>query len=167
MAPLPAAKAAQPLPRTEPLPQPPEITPSAPGVEDAESIVPNPPTLAPPPQRPPRRPVQHPAAPAGPQPATPAPTAPPAPAAPQLAIVLTPEQQRQYNSDIDQSLQRAEANLRALSNRQLSAEQQASLEEVRNFVRQAQAARTTDLPAAKRLAERADVLAANIANSMR
>jgi hypothetical protein len=87
--------------------------------------------------------------------------------APQLGIVLTPEQQRQYSSDIDQSVQRAEGNLRALGNRQLSAEQQASLDEVRNFIRQAQAARATDLPAAKRLAERADVLAGNIANSLR
>jgi hypothetical protein len=81
--------------------------------------------------------------------------------------VLTPEQQRQYNADIDQSIARAEGNLRSIANRQLSGEQKASMEEARNFVRQAQAARTSDLPAAKRLAERADVLAANLANSFK
>jgi len=81
--------------------------------------------------------------------------------------VLTPEQQRQYNSDIDQSIQRAENNLRSITNRQLTNEQKASMEEAQNFVRQAQAARASDLPAAKRLAERADVLAANLANSFK
>jgi hypothetical protein len=85
----------------------------------------------------------------------------------QLGIVLTPEQQRQYNADIDQSIQRAEGNLRSIGNRQLTNEQRASLEEAQNFIRQAQAARASDLPAAKRLAERADVLAANLANSLR
>lgn len=81
--------------------------------------------------------------------------------------MLTAEQQRQYNADIDQSIQRAESNLRSIANRQLTNEQKASMEEARNFVRQAQATRASDLPAAKRLAERADVLAANLASSFR
>jgi len=80
---------------------------------------------------------------------------------------LTQEQQRQYNTAIDQSLQRAEASLRSIGNRQLSKEQQSSLDEARNFIRQAQATRASDLPGAQRLAERAEVLAGNLANSLR
>jgi hypothetical protein len=165
---LPAAKK-EPPPKTEALPPPPTITPDTPAA-DTESVIPTPPPAPPPvpaktPRRPqrPAAPVQQPAAPAAPATASPqAPTT-----APQLAIVLTPEQQRQYNSDIDQSIQRAEGNLRSIGNRQLTSEQQASSDEARNFIRQAQAARASDLPAAKRLAERADVLAANLANSLR
>jgi hypothetical protein len=168
---LPAAKK-EPPPKTEALPPPPTITPDTPAA-DTESVIPTPPPAPPPaPAKTPRRATQRPAAPAQ-QPAAPAapsgPTAAPQPpaTAPQLAIVLTPEQQRQYNSDIDQSIQRAEGNLRSIGNRQLTSEQQASSDEARNFIRQAQAARASDLPAAKRLAERADVLAANLANSLR
>ena len=80
--------------------------------------------------------------------------------------MLTADQQRQYNAAIDQSLQRAEASLKSIGNRQLTDQQQASLDEVRNFVRQAQATRASDLPGARRLAERAEVLAGNLASSL-
>ena len=181
-APAPAAPAnvaPQPAPSvvtpTEEIPPPPAIAPSAPAPQD-QSVIPNPPT--PPPPKQPRRnsrpnpPPQTapapttPSAPSTPTPSTPAPSTP-ASATPQLGIVLTPEQQRQYNSDIDQSLQRAESNLRSIGNRQLTKEQRSTLEEARNFIRQAQATRTSDLPGAKRLADRADVLSGNLAASLR
>jgi len=116
------------------------------------------PSPTPMPQRPPARP------------ATPAPTTPPAPVtppapAPLLAPMLTPDQQRQYSADIDQSLEHAQASLRSIGNRQLTKEQQADLNEVRNFMHQAEATRASDLAGAKRLAERAEVLARNLERS--
>ena len=166
--PAPAPATAQPAPTpaartTEEIPPPPTIAPSA-ETPQPESVIPNPPPAPPPaPPKPPRRNTPLPPTPAAPAATTPTPAAP----APRLGIILTPEQQRQYNSDIDQSLQRADASLKSIGNRQLSNEQQASLDEARNFIRQAQATRASDLPAALRLAERADVLARNLASSLR
>jgi len=81
--------------------------------------------------------------------------------------MLTPEQQRQYNADIDQSLERTQTSLRSIVNRQLAPQQQADLDEIHNFIRQAEATRGADLPAAKRLAERGEVLARNLEKSLR
>jgi hypothetical protein len=81
--------------------------------------------------------------------------------------MLTPEQQRQFNADIDQSLERSQASLRAVGNRQLTQQQRADVDEIRNFIRQAGATRQADLPAAKRLAERAEVLARNLEKNLR
>ena len=81
--------------------------------------------------------------------------------------MLTPEQQRQYNADIDQAVGRAQTNLGAISNRQLSREQQATAAQVQNLIQQAQTTRKSDLAAAKSLAERADVLARDLAKSVR
>ncbi|HUJ49452.1 MAG TPA: hypothetical protein VLW25_04615 [Bryobacteraceae bacterium] len=81
--------------------------------------------------------------------------------------MLSADEQRQYNAAIDQSLQRAEASLKSIGNRPLTDQQQASLDEARNFIRQAQATRASDLPGARRLAERAEVLAGNLASSLR
>lgn len=166
-APVPSAPAeaapavAKPAPQE--IPAPPALAPAAPA-PGAESAIPNQPAAPPPaPARTTRRPSRQAPAPAAPAAAQPAPNAAPAP---QLAIVLTPDQQRQYNADVDQSLQRAEASLKSIGNRQLTEQQQASLDEVRNFIRQAQATRASDLPGARRLAERAEVLAGNLANTL-
>jgi hypothetical protein len=81
--------------------------------------------------------------------------------------MLTPDQQRQLNTEIDQSLDRTQASLRSIGNRQLTQQQQSDVDEIRNFVRQAQATRGADLAAAKRLADRAEVLARNLEKSLR
>jgi hypothetical protein len=86
---------------------------------------------------------------------------------PKLGDVLSADQQRQLNGAIDQSLARAQAGLNAAGNRQLSKDQQAIIEQVRNFIQQAQKLRSSDLPAAKSLAERAAVLARDLAASLR
>jgi len=86
---------------------------------------------------------------------------------PHLGDVLTPDQQKQYNAAIDQSLTHAQANLGSLANRQLSQEQQATLAQVQSFMQQALEKRKTDLAAAKSLAERADVLASDLVASVR
>jgi hypothetical protein len=51
-------------------------------------------------------------------------------------------------------------------NRRISKEQQAVVGQVRNFIQQAQKVRSSDLPAAKSLAERAEVLARDLAASL-
>jgi len=102
-------------------------------------------------------------------PASPAPTAAVPPIAPgpppKLGDVLTPDEQRQYTTAIDQSLARAQTSLNAVGARPLSADQQAEVEQIRNFIKQAQGARSSDPTGAKSLAERAEVLARDLAAS--
>lgn len=134
------------------VPAPPQV-PAQPAAESQPQ--------APPPI--PRKPAPSP--PASPQPSTPQPSVP-APA-PQLGDVVTPDAQRQYNAAIDQSLARAQASLAAIGNRQLNKERQGLVEQIRNLIGQARAARTSDLPGAKSLAQRAEVLAKDLAASLR
>jgi vacuolar-type H+-ATPase subunit D/Vma8 len=78
---------------------------------------------------------------------------------------VTPDQQRQYNAAIDQSLARAQASLATVGNRTLTKDQQALVEQIRKIMQQAQASRNSDLPGAKSLAARAEVLAKDLAGS--
>jgi hypothetical protein len=105
-------------------------------------------------------------APASPQPAaTPAPSpAAPVPA-PQLVDLVPPDQQRRLNAAIDQSLSHAQASLGGIANRELNKDQQALVEQIRKLMQQARASRGSDLPGAKSLAERAEVLAKDLAGS--
>jgi len=109
-----------------------------------------------------------------PRPASPAPApvpqqAPATPPAdsPRLGDVLTPEQQNQFNAAIDQGLAHAESSLGSLANRQLTKDQEATVEQVKNFIQQAREKRKDDLAAAKSLAERAEVLAHDLVASLR
>jgi len=151
----PAPAPATPAPATTTPEQPPEPTPSP---------------VTPAPAQPPPSSTQNPAPSAPPvaprAPARPANVPPPAPPAPQIGPVLTAAEQRQYNSAIDESLEHAQASLRSIGNRTLTKQQQANLEETQNFIRQAQATRGTDLAGARRLAERAEVLARNLERSL-
>jgi hypothetical protein len=81
--------------------------------------------------------------------------------------MLTPEQERQYNAAMDRCLQRAQANISTVLKRQLSKEQQGVVAQVQSFMDQAQSTRKTNLTAAKSLAERADVLARELARTVR
>jgi hypothetical protein len=95
-------------------------------------------------------------------PPPPAPSTPP----PNLGDVLTSDEQKQYNSAIDQSLSRAQVSLSSIAGRQLTKDQQAELEQIRNFMQQARDARASDLAGAKSLSERAEVLARDLAASL-
>jgi hypothetical protein len=143
----------------------PNATPPAPTTTQQ----PTPPAPAPPaateeqPKPPVRRPPRTlPANPAAPPNVAPAPVQPPP-----LGTLLTPEQQRQFNNDIDQSLRRARASLQSIGNRQLTADQHDRVAQVENFIQQAQAARNSNLAGAKSLAERAEVLARDLVASLR
>src|SRR5580704_2236522 len=90
------------------------------------------------------------------------PTPAPAPA-PKLGDILTPDAQKQYNASIDQSLSHAQTSLNSIGGRQLNKDQRAEVEQIRNFMQQAQTARASDPAGAKSLAERAEVLARDLA----
>ena len=95
----------------------------------------------------------------------PAPTAPATPPAapPKLGDIRTPDEQKQYGALIDQSLAHAQTSLNSIAGRQLNKDQQTEVEQIRNFIQQAQATRGSDLGGAKSLAERAEVLARDLA----
>jgi hypothetical protein len=121
-----------------------------------------------------KKPVR-PAAPPAPAPASsgtttpPAPTPAPAPAtpAPKLGDILTPDEQKQYSASIDQSLSHAQASLNSIAGRQLNKDQQAQVDQIRNFMEQARTSRASDASGAKSLAERAEVLARDLAAMFR
>ncbi len=100
-----------------------------------------------------------------PQPVAPAP--PPAPAAPlQLGAMLTPEQRRALVEAIDASAARARHNLSVISIYHLTPSQTETANQIRSFLRQAQATRDSDPEAARSLAERADLLSRDLLKSV-
>ena len=111
----------------------------------------------------PTRPVTAPAA-TLPSPPPAGPAAPAAPA-PKLGDVLTANEQQKYTAAIDQSLSKAQTSLNAIGGRQLNKDQQADVEQIRNFIKQAETTRSSDPAGAKSLAERAEVLARDLAAS--
>jgi hypothetical protein len=93
-------------------------------------------------------------------------SAPDAPA-PKLGDVLSADQQKQLSATTDQSLARAQASLNSIGTRQLSKDQQSQVEQIKNFMKQAQSRRESDSTGAKSLAERAEVLARDLAAAFR
>jgi hypothetical protein len=85
---------------------------------------------------------------------------------PQLEQILTTEQQQAYNDEIDRNISRAQRAVTALNGRRLSGEQQTYLDRIRTFIQQASEARKSDLFRARNLAERASVLADDLAKSL-
>lgn len=99
--------------------------------------------------------------------AQPAPAPPPAPAFDlELRPLLTPAQAKELERQINDRLARARSALRSLEGRALSREQNAVLNQIRTFMEQAEEARRTDLPRARNLAERAEVLALDLARQL-
>jgi len=162
-----------PPPITQPLPQATVAAPAAP------ALCPEPPQL--PPQQAKIPPLGLPEAtlPPGPprprpqrtvktEPATPAEAQPAQPAAaiPQLEQMLSPEQQRAYNEEIDRNIGNAQKTVAQLNTRKLTREQAGYLDRVVAFIQQATEARKTDLLRARNLAERANVLADDLRRSI-
>jgi len=135
---------------------PPSSTPNATeqAPEPAPYQVNKPPQAA----RKPARPAPTPAAAASsPAPATP--SADP----PKLGDVLTPDEQKQLSAAIDQSLSRAQASLNSIVGHRLNSSQAEDVEQIRKFMDQAKATRASDPAGAKSLAQRAEVLARDLA----
>ncbi len=156
-----------------PMTPPPPSKPAA-ATGSAESMTPPPPpqietTTLPPESAPLPAPAQLPPPPAQrrprPTPAqvTPAPAPSPQAPAPQLGPVLSADALRENNEATDRAIQSALNNLRSVASRPLSKQQQDDRDQVRNFIDQAQNLRRSDLPAARRLAEKAAMLADTLA----
>ena len=95
----------------------------------------------------------------------PAVTTPPTeqPPPPKLGPLYSPDELRQYNRAIDESLGRVKRALDSLSRKNLNPDQQADVNRIMIFQRQAEQAREAqDLLTAKSLAERADLLAQDL-----
>ena len=108
---------------------------------------------------------------AGDVPDEPAEPAEPAAAATQtpslrLGRILTPEERETFNESIEESLSAAQRSLAVVLQRSPNPEQTDEVKRVRAFIRQAEATRRQDLPLAKNLAERAKLLAEDLARSV-
>ncbi len=153
---------------------PPPVAPKAP--PPAQPDIPNPaivvvamnlppqypaeiPVIPPPPapvKRPAPPPVRATAPPPAPTPETPAP--------PKLGQIFTAEQLRDYNRNMDESLERVRRALAIVAGKNLNTEQLATAERIRTFQKQAEEAREQDLVTAVSLAKRADLLAQDLLN---
>jgi hypothetical protein len=81
--------------------------------------------------------------------------------------LLSAADQELYNREIDELLQRAEADLNRVGNRHLDDQQKLDLTRARNFIQQAREQRRTDLQAARNNAQRAALLADSVLRSVR
>lgn len=143
-------------PSPEPEMPPPEMKP----VETPQpSVIPQlQPELPPPPSQ--ERP-----SPLGPRVPAPAAQPPPAPPpAPQLRPMLSSAQRRELERTINERIGRARGVLRSLQGKRLAKEQ---VIQIQTFIDQAEDARKTDLLRANNLAERAEVLANDLASRVR
>jgi len=96
-----------------------------------------------------------------PKPVPAPPENPPAPA-PKLAQILTPEETRRNNQELDQSMERVRRVLAMVGNRNLSLELRDVVDRVRTYLTQAEQTREQDLVTAVNLARRADLLAKDL-----
>lgn len=113
------------------------------------------PPQPPPPQPRPRAPVV-----TGPKPAPP-PAAPEAPA-PKIVQLFPAEQQRAYNRELDDILERDQRALETLARKNLDADQRDRMAQIHELLAQAKQAREQDLVTAVNLARRADTLAKDL-----
>ena len=140
--------------------------PPAPAPETKTEPTPEP--AAPPPAAPPVNPTPKPA----PHKTAPAPkeNSEPAaakPAAPQISPQLTPADQVAYEQKTNEDIAAAEKNLQKAYGRELSAAQHDLVEKIRGFIGQArEAGRELDWVRARNLAQKADVLSVELANSL-
>jgi outer membrane biosynthesis protein TonB len=144
---------------TQPPPTPaPEIKPEP----QPETPPPAPPVA--PPVNPTPKPAPH------KTPATPKENSEPAPAkpaAPQISPQLTPADQVAYQQKTDEDIAAAEKNLQKAYGRELTAAQHDLVEKIRGFIGQArEAAREQDWVRAHNLAQKANVLSVELANSL-
>ncbi len=94
------------------------------------------------------------------------PPAPPDAPPPKLVQIFPLEQQRGFNRELDDILDRDQKTLEALARRNLSADQLDRMAQIRELLTQAKQAREQDLVTAVSLARRADALAKNLSDRL-
>lgn len=97
----------------------------------------------------------------------PVPVPAPVPPAPQLGEILAPQDKRRLNADIDRAMRNAEASLNSVSGKALNGQQQGAAAQAASFLRQAVEIRDQDLSSARSLAQRAEVIAGDLARSVK
>jgi len=154
---------AEPMPAAVPVLADPPLIAAAVDLGDQASgpdIIPNGVPEAPPPVAPKPTPPRNAVHVNPPKPA-PVPPADPQPA-PRIGQLLSPDQVREYNRTLDESLDRVRRAIASLQRKNLTAEQMDILNRVQFFERQAEQTREQDLGIAVQLARRADVLAKDL-----
>jgi hypothetical protein len=121
----------------------------------SESIQLTPPPAPPPP--PPTKPVI-----AGPKPAPPPPTSLPGPTPPKIVQLFSADQQRGFNRELDDILERDQKELDTLAKKNLSVGDRDRITQIRELLAQARQARDQDLVTAVNLARHADTLAKDL-----
>ena len=91
----------------------------------------------------------------------------PARAFPQLGKILTADQRRAYDRAIERSIQSVRQTLAGIVDRSLTPDQINAVRRIRGFLSQAEAARKHDPAIAKNLADRARLLAQDLAQFLR
>jgi hypothetical protein len=142
-------------PAPEPEMPPPELKPAEP---PQPAVIPQPQPELPPPSQ--KRP-----SPLGPR-VPPQATQPPPPA-PQLRPMLSGAQRQELERTINERIGRARGVLKSLEGKRLPRQQADIVNQILTFIGQAEAARRTDLLRANNLAERAEVLANDLATRVR
>ncbi len=89
------------------------------------------------------------------------------PPVPRLGQILTSEERQAYHRTIDNSIEAARRNLAVILNHTLRPDQMEAVRRIRAFINQAETARERDLTLAKNLADRALLLAEDLARSFR
>jgi hypothetical protein len=116
---------------------------------------------APAPPKPTPPPRKQPVATTPPKPVAPAPPDQPEP--PKLTQMYTAEELRDYNKQIDESLEKVRRDLTVLAKKNLNPDQQNQINTISTFQKQAEQAREAkDLTTAVSLAKRAEVLAEDL-----
>jgi len=143
----------------QPLDDPPEVPVElADGSTELASIGSGIVEFPPPPQPAPAPPRRPPAAKPAPAPPVAIETTP----TPRIAQLFTPDQLREYNKILDDSLDRVQKALDTLGKRNLNAEQRDRTGQIRELQKQARQMRGEDLEAAVSLARHADLLAIDL-----
>lgn len=164
---LPMAPRSAPLPPMPVLPSPPPFAVSLAGEKFPGEIL----EALTPPLEPPdssshrarRRATSQPAS--GGLPETPA---PPAPAQTmRLGSMFTPEQKQELTKQVEGNISRVRRNLSLISRRRLNSGQQETAGQIAVFLEQAQAAKASDLEAARSLSERAELLSRDLLRTLR
>lgn len=98
-----------------------------------------------------------------------APPETPAASVPQLGQIMSPAQRRHYNLLIDQAIARAQDRLKVVVNQsaKLNEEQHTTIKRIQAFIQQAKDKREQDLTIAKNLADRALLLAEDLAKNFK
>ena len=155
---LPIPPPPAPVVRPEALPTPEVPTPEVP----APNVKSVPPTVRMPPAARPARPKPVPTVPAAPEVPKPAPPTP----QPPLGAILSASTEHQLRLELDQLVVRARAAMERSNGQTLTGVQRETVERIKSFLEQANAARDKDPATALQLARRADLLGQDLAKSL-